>query len=245
MAEATGADVRRSVADAIIGARREGRLLSVDAGRGLPDADAYAVQDVVNAALGDGQTRVGWKLGYTSEPMRQQMGVSEPNLGPLFAPMLLADGAVISSGVVHPRAEPEIAAVIGADGEVSEWRAAIEVVDSVWDGYRFTWALNTADGSSAAFVVLGDRLPDDGLARLPVSLARNGRMDQHGWGRNAMGDPAKAVAWLVDRLDERGESLREGDVVITGGLTVAVPLEPGDVVEAAFGSVGVRVRRAG
>jgi len=232
------------VADAIVGARREGRLLPREAGRGLPDADAYAVQDLVHAALRGGQARAGWKLGYTSEPMRRQMGVAEPNLGPLVAPMLLADGAVVDSGVVQPRAEPEIAAVIGADGGVTEWRAAIEVVDSVWEGYRFDWALNTADGSSAAFVVVGDRLPDEGLARLPVSLARNGRIEQHGWGRNAMGDPATAVAWLVARLAERGDGLHEGDVVITGGLTAAVPLEPGDVVEAAIGPVGVRVSRA-
>ena len=245
MVEATASDVRRYMADAIIAARREGRLLQPpEVGRGLPAADAYAVQDIVNGALREGQPRVGWKLGYTSEPMRRQMGVAEPNLGPLFASMLLTDGAIVDSGVLQPKAEPEIAAVIGPDGRVLEWRAAIEIVDSVWEGYRFDWALNTADGSSAALVVLGDRIADSDLARLAVSLARNGRIDQHGWGRNAMGDPAAAIAWLVDRLDERGDRLREGDVVITGGLTAAVPFEPGDLIEAAIGSAGVRVRRA-
>jgi hypothetical protein len=245
MADELPADVRRSVADAIISARSEGRLLPRDAGRNLPDRDAYAVQDVVNAAVRKGQARAGWKLGYTSEPMRKQMGIDQPNLGPLFASMILENDAVVDSGVVQPRAEPEIAAVIGPDGAVATWRAAIEVVDSVWLDYQFDWALNTADGSSAAFVVLGDELPADDLPRLPVSLARNGSFDQHGWGRNAMGDPAEAVRWLVDRLAERGECLREGDVVITGGLTVAVPFEPGDVIEASIGNAAVRTRRAG
>jgi 2-keto-4-pentenoate hydratase len=59
-----------------------------------------------------------------------------------------------------------------------------------------------------------------------------------------MGGPFNALAWLADRLIERGESLRAGDVVITGGLTRAVPLEPGDVVVALIGAVAVTVHGA-
>ncbi|MEI6372565.1 MAG: fumarylacetoacetate hydrolase family protein [Actinomycetes bacterium] len=244
MAEETNADVRRAVAESIVLARREGRLLSPDAGRRLPVADAYAVQDVVVAQLRQGEERVGWKLGYTSDAMRRQMGIDEPNLGPLFESMMLSNDAVVSAGVVQPKAEPEIAAIIGPEGQVLQWRAAIEVVDSVWEGYAFDWALNTADGSSAALVVLGDVVSADGLARLPVSLARNGSIVQHGWSRNAMGDPAVALTWLSERLAERGDQLREGDVVITGGLTAAVAFEPGDVIEAAVGNALVRVSRS-
>ncbi len=243
MAEETNVDVRRAVAESIVQARREGRLLSPEEGRRLPVVDAYAVQDVVIAQLRQGEVRAGWKLGYTSDAMRRQMGIDEPNLGPLFESMMLTNDAVVSSGVVQPKAEPEIAAIIGSDGQVVEWRAAIEVVDSVWEGYAFDWALNTADGSSAALVVLGEALSADGLARLPVSLARNGSIEQHGWGRNAMGDPAAALQWLIERLAERGDQLCEGDVVITGGLTAAVAFESGDVIEAAIGNASVRVSR--
>ena len=59
-----------------------------------------------------------------------------------------------------------------------------------------------------------------------------------------MGDPLVALAWLSDRLIERGEQLRAGDVVITGGLTRAVPLEPGDVVVALIGAVAVTAHGA-
>jgi hypothetical protein len=37
--------------------------------------------------------------------------------------------------------------------------ACLEIVDSVWSGYRFTLEDNTADGSSAAWVVVGPPLP--------------------------------------------------------------------------------------
>jgi len=101
--------------------------------------------------------------------MRQQMGVTAPNYGPLLDDMLLRDGAVVA-GFLHPRVEPEIAVVLARDlsgaglsldevaRAVGEVRACLEVVDSIWLDYRFTAAQNTADGSSAAGVVLGQVL---------------------------------------------------------------------------------------
>lgn len=246
-------DAANVLATNIVAARRDGRLITAPIDHGLDADTAYIAQNVVTQArLDRGEVLAGWKLGYTSAAMREQMGIAEPNLGPLTDAMLLDDNAVIAAGVVQPKAEPELAAVFAADlmpgddprSAAVSWRAALEVVDSVWEGYRFDWALNTADGSSAAFVVLGPEVPAEGLARLPVSLARNGVAEQHGWGRNAMGDPWVALEWLRDRLAERGTMLHSGDVVITGGLTAAVPLERGDEVQALIGSTAVSVRRA-
>ncbi len=239
--------------------RSFGRLLPAPGDHGLSAAAAYRVQArVLGRRLEDGGGRGGWKLGYTSAAMRAQMGVQEPNFGPLSRGMLLPNGATIDEGVTQPRVEPELAAVIGADvpptaslpqvrAAVAEWRLALEVVDSVWTGYRFDWALNTADGSSAAYVVLGDPVTSTDLGDVEVVLAVNGREAGRGSGSAAMGDPAVALAWLVSRLAEGGEQLRAGDVVITGGLTAAVPFAPGDRVEATATGVpraSVRAERA-
>jgi 2-keto-4-pentenoate hydratase len=51
-----------------------------------------------------------------------------------------------------------------------------------------------------------------------------------------MGHPLRALEWLVSALGDDGDALRPGDVVITGGLTAAVPVEPGDSVAAVFGT---------
>jgi len=249
------------LASRIATARSRRAVLPAPLDHRLTPAGAYRAQGLVLAErLARGGGRGGWKLGYTSQVMREQMGIAEPNFGPLARGMILADGAVVASGVTQPRVEPEIAAVLGADvppdasldevrGAVAEWRIALEVVDSVWQDYRFDWSLNTADGSSAAFVVLGDRLVlDDPEADLPavrVVLARNGEEAGRGAASAAMGDPVAALAWLVGQLAASGDQVKEGDVVITGGLTPAVPLGPGDRVEAwVDGAEPVRVSAA-
>jgi 2-keto-4-pentenoate hydratase len=228
-------------------AHRDRHLLDVPADD-LDLPTAYAVQRRLTARrTGRGARRVGWKLGYTSAVMREQMGVDSPNLGPLLDTMVLGPGDAVPSALVQPRVEPEIGIVVDADGRPAGARAVLEVVDSVWRDYRFTLATNTADGSSAAGVVVGDALDGD-LAAMPVELWRtpargNPVREATGSGEAAMGHPHRALAWLRDELAARGEALRAGDLVITGGLTRAIPLAPGDVVEARFPGAPVRVRR--
>jgi 2-keto-4-pentenoate hydratase len=242
-------------------ARRSGRTLTArSASRPLSLADAYRVQARLTAArLADGERRIGWKLGYTSRAMREQMGVDAPNFGPLTDVMLLPDGGRVPACALQPRVEPELAVVLGetasqlasslaslaaradpaglgdaglddaalelAAGAVSTVRAALEVVDSVWTGYRFRLEDNTADGSSAAWFVLGPPLPSDGLPDVAVELSSASSAVLTGSGADADGHPLRGLAWLALRLAERDERFHPGDVVITGGLTRAVPLD--------------------
>lgn len=245
----SGALDHAAAARALRSARREGRTLEVllSADPGLSLADAYRIQDQVTALrLAAGERRAGWKLGYTSAVMRAQMGIEAPNFGPLTDAMLLGSPAVLPAGALQPRIEPEIGLRLGrrltAPCSVSDVLAAcdaalacLEVVDSVWTGYRFTLEDNTADGSSAAWVVVGPSLPLDGLASLPVALAVDGQVVERGAGAAASGHPAAGVVWLAEQLAARGQALEPGDLVITGGLTSARPLEPGHRIGASFG----------
>lgn len=208
--------------------------------------DAYGIQSHVTAhRLARGERIVGWKLGYTSAAMRDQMGVAEANLGPLTDAMLLADGADVGDRFTQPRVEPEVALRFGAAvapgatradvlGAVAAAHAALEVVDRVWTGYRFRIEDNTADGSSAAGVVIGPEIPRDRIADVEVRLAVDGREAGFGCGRDASGHPADGVVWLVARLAERGLALAPDDIVITGGLTAAAALDPGARITATF-----------
>lgn len=242
-------DSTEVLAGRIRDARTDGRLLQAPVRHALTRNDAYRVQSLVMAPrMSAAGGRAGWKLGYTSSVMREQMGIDDPNYGPLAGSMLLDSGAVLNAGVTQPRVEPEIAAVLARDVPsdatleqvrscVGEWRIALEVVDSVWEGYQFDWFLNTADGSSAAFVVLGDAIAAGShLAEVEVDLHVNGTPVASGRADAAMGDPAMALLWLNEQLVRENECLRAGDTVITGGLTAAVPLGPEDVV-SAFASV--------
>src|SRR5205814_9347953 len=105
-----------AAARALVSARRAGRTLDVllSSEAGLSLADAYRVQGQVTARrLASGERRTGWKLGYTSAVMRAQMGIDAPNFGPLTDAMLLDSPAVLPTGALQPRIEPEIGLRLG------------------------------------------------------------------------------------------------------------------------------------
>jgi 2-keto-4-pentenoate hydratase len=238
-----------AVAAALYSARQAGSTLDelLSAQLGLSVEDAYRVQDQMTALrLASGERIIGWKLGYTSAAMRAQMGVASPNFGPLMDVMILDSPAVIPAGALQPRVEPEVGLRLGrrlsapfsVEAVLDACDAAfacLEIVDSVWSGYRFKLEDNTADGSSAAWVAVGSELPLTGLESLPVTLLADGEAVESGTGEAASGHPAAGVVWLAEQLAARGRWLEAGDLVITGGLTKAPALEPGRCISASFG----------
>jgi 2-keto-4-pentenoate hydratase len=226
--------------------RRAGQPLS-DTHPDLTEADAYAIQAALLRLKGG--TRAGYKLGFTSAAMREQMGVDHPNSGVLLACMRLDDARLPAGTLIQPRVEPEIAIQLGRDlsgaavtpEQVAAATAAvlpaIEVVDSRYRDYRFKSVDNLADNSSAARYVLGAprALADLGdLGQVAVRLEIDGVPVDEGQGDAALGSPLLAVAWLVTHLNQFGEGLRAGEVVLTGGLTRAHALPAGHTVRAQF-----------
>jgi 2-oxo-3-hexenedioate decarboxylase len=53
-----------------------------------------------------------------------------------------------------------------------------------------------------------------------------------------MGHPAASVAWLANQLGERGEVLRAGWIIFSGGLTAPIPLTADSVISAEFDGLG-------
>jgi len=221
---------------------------------------AYEVQRlVVGKRVARGAHLVGAKLGLTSAAKQRQMQVSDPLYGRLTSDMVLDPSQPVDlDRFIHVRAEPEIGFVIGdviaAPATIAgvlaatdSVFAAIELIDSRYDGFRFRLPDVIADNASSAGVLVGSvaRRPSDvgDLRLLGVVVRRNGVVAATAAGAAALGHPAQAVAWLVDRLATRGESLEPGSVVLSGGLTDALPLERGTVVSVEIEGLGtVEVR---
>lgn len=224
-------------------------------------ADSYAVQQAYVDLLleGTGGKVVGYKLGLTSEPMQEMMGVHEPDYGPVLSHMVFDDGSAIDlSAYIQPRVEAEIALVLGRElkgpgvttleaGRAVEGAvAAIEMVDSRIVDWKIRLADTISDLASSAATILGSRLvPLDGIDPRLVGMVvrRNGEVVDTGAGAAALGNPLKAVAWLANTLAPFQVALEPGWFIMTGSLHRAFPVEPGDVVRAEFdrlGPVGVR-----
>ena len=220
------------------------------------DVDAaYAVQ-AINTGFWQaaGRRVVGRKVGLTAKAVQQQLGVDQPDFGVLFADMELGEGETLAfSRVIQPKAEAEIALILGADldGEdisradveaaTAEVVAAIEIVDSRIADWKISFADTVADNGSSALFVLGrERRPLAGLDlwTCGMVLEVNGAVVSLGAGAACLGHPLNAATWLARTLAARGEPLRKGDVVLTGALGPMVAIQPGDSVRATIGGLG-------
>jgi 2-oxo-3-hexenedioate decarboxylase len=247
----------RELAARLFEAAREGRTTPplTDDHPDLTAAEAYAIQDALLALREEaGERIVGAKLGLTSRAKQRDMGIDEPISGWLTDAMALDPGAVLEvSTMVQPRAEPEVAFVLSEDLSgrhvtathvlaATRWVVpAIEVLDSRYPDYRFGLPDVIADDASAGRFLLGGAVarPEGiDLRLVGCVFERNGEVLATAAGAAALGHPAAAVAWLVRSLAARGRGLSAGQIVLSGGLTSAVPVGPGDVVTARFDRLG-------
>jgi 2-keto-4-pentenoate hydratase len=216
---------------------------------------AYALQSINTRFWVDsGRSIVGRKIGLTAEAVQRQLGVSRPDFGVLFDDMKIANRGVLdAAAVIQPKVEAEVAIMLGRDLDLATATpedvmaaadhavAAIEIVDSRIADWKITFADTVADNGSSAYFVLGDApkpLKGLDLRTCGMALEINGRVASLGAGVACLGNPLIAAAWLARTLAERGESLKAGDVILTGALGPMVALTPGDLVEAAIGGLG-------
>jgi 2-oxo-3-hexenedioate decarboxylase len=220
----------------------------------LPLADAYRIQDLLLERHTDaGERLVGRKMGLTSRPKMQQMGVHEPIHGFLTSGMQIADGGEIPlRGRIHPRIEPEIAFVIGRELRgrptlaqalacVDGVCAALEIIDSRYENFEFQLPDVVADnGSSSGFVIGGTlRKPTAlDLANLGILVEVDGKPQLFGSSASILGHPGRSLVALAALLDETGRSLAPGSVVLAGAATAAIPLAAGQWIRATFQSLG-------
>ena len=72
-------------------------------------------------------------------------------------------------------------------------------------------------------------------------MEKNGEIVTMGASAAVLGHPAEAIAMLVNILAELGESLPAGSFVMSGGITEAIPVKPGDNVDRPLPGAGQRV----
>ena len=242
----------REAAAALLGTVSERAPLSED-WPGLDVDTAYAIQDeALRLRRARGETLIGLKLGLTSRAKQQRMGIDSPLLAWLTDAMVLPAGVPVPS-LIHPRAEPELVFVLGrslagpgvtaatALAAVDRVYGGIEVIDSRYADYRFTLPDAVADNGSSAYFSVGPvGLPPSSLdLSLEAALLEvDGQIVDTATGAAVQGHPAEALALAANALGARGLALEPGWLVLTGGMTDAVPVRPGSRVAAHFSHLG-------
>ena len=99
-----------------------------------------------------------------------------------------------------------------------------------------------ADNTSAGRFLLGPNqlAPSaiDDIRLLGCVLRLNGGVAATAAGAAVMGHPAASVAWLANQLGERGEVLKAGWIIFSGGLTAPIALTADNVISAEFDGLG-------
>lgn len=167
--------------------------------------------------------------------------------------MRIADGDEVDlSRFIHPKAEPEVAYRLCRDVDLDDpltdiescvdaVAPAIEIIDSRYRDFRFTYTDVVADNTSAAGYAIGPWRPLESVANRAVRL-RTAAADSVGSTAAILGDPVRALHALLDMCRRRRIPLKAGQVVLAGAATAAVRLMPGvtECEVAGLGSVAVK-----
>lgn len=217
--------------------------------------DAYAIQlHMVNRRVLAGETVVGKKIGVTSKPIQDFLGVYEPDFGQLTSGMIRteADGVDLNQ-LIQPKAEAELAFVLARDlvgpgitaTDVLRATAYVspcfEIVDSRIRDWKLKIQDTVADNASCGVYLLGDVKGDP--RKLDITMAgmvlrKNGELFSTGVGAAVQGSPVNAVVWLANTLGRLGLPFRAGEVILSGSQSALVPVTNGDELVCAIGGLG-------
>lgn len=228
---------------------------------GMTMDDAYTVQNAfVQIKKDGGAVQRGWKIGLTSKAMRDALKIDIPDSGVLFDDMFFDNGATVPADrFIQPRIEAEIAFILRDDLEgpnVTVWDAmaatdyilpAIEILDTrVVRQDPETGALRKvtdtiADNAANAGIALGGRpvrIDEVDMRWIGAIVSRNAQVEETGLGAGVLDQPAQAIAWLANRLASYGDTLRAGDVVLSGSFVRPVECPSASTLVADFGDFG-------
>ena len=196
--------------------------------------------DERRARIAAGEMPLGWKVGFGAEPAMERFGITMPLVGYMMRKSLIDNGSTVSvAGWTQPVAEPEIAVHMGKDlpggadrastiAAIAALGPAIELADLnpppadvevVLTGNIFHRGviLGTPDASRA-----GAKL-DGIVGHVFRRGALSARQDDP---QQATGELVAIVTHVAGTLAAYGETLRAGDVIITGSIVPPPLIEP-------------------
>ena len=230
-------------------ARTPGELLSRPVDLTIPQS--YELQGEI-ARLRDerGEKIIGYKIGCTSKPIQEQLGVSEPIFGRIFDTGCFRSGVRLSyARYANLAVEGEMALrlskdLAGPSPTEEECLDAIAVVFPVIELHHYILRetrspgpeLIASNGMHAGFV-LAEESPRSGPSNRVHSLCIriNGVRVGAAEDTETFASASESLRWLAGRLAARGLGLREGQIILPGSPMPLFPVSAGSkiVVEAS------------
>lgn len=218
-------------------------------------AGAYAIQAAYVKRMHVTHGRWGgYKIGLTSTRMQKMCGIDHPVAGIVFEKRLHQSGVRLAlSSLVHLGIEFECCARLGQSltprdkpyemDEITEAVDAIcpafEVIDDRNAAYPLDLLSLVADNAWNEGNVLGKfRTSWPDLANTRSTLECNGKVIDQGHGRDVLGHPFEPLRWLANHLRAQGETLRAGEIVLTGSWVTTRFPKAGEYYRYTIDGVG-------
>lgn len=241
--------------DALRGGHTIAPLTDRESGIEIEDAYHISLRMLNRRVEDDGEKVVGKKIGVTSKPVQDMLGVFQPDFGFLTDSMAYPNGAEIpvEGNLIAPRAEGEIAFRLKKDlvgpgvteADVLDATETIipcfEIVDSRIEDWKIKIQDTVADNASCGVYVLSEHEVDPrdfDLPNLKMTIHKNGEFHSEGLGSAVQGNPLTAVAWLANTLGEFGIPFKAGEVILSGSLAPLIPVVAGDEMSLEIEGIG-------
>lgn len=214
-------------------------------------AEGVAAQRAL-AQLADSAAPAGFKIGATTARMQDYLGLDGPAAGFMPRAGLHGSGSTLAyAPFFNPGVECELAVHLVRDlppgpcspdqaaAAVDVVMAAIEIVENRYaDLKAFGTPALVADQVFHAAAILGTPVPlSDAphLGDIAGELTVNGVVAGNGLGRELLGHPMEALAWLAGSAEAAAfGGLRAGQVVMLGSVCPPVWLTGPATIEVAF-----------
>lgn len=215
--------------------------------------DAYNIQLINHKKeLEKGKIVTGKKIGLTSLGMQKAIGVDQPDFGFLYNDMEVKDNYINTSKILQPKVEGELVFVLKEDigKDVTYERIieatdyvtpAVEIVASRIKNWKVTIVDTIADNASCGQYMVSDIKIDPrktDLKNIEMTMYKNNKFVNKGFGSEVQGDPVNAVIWLAKTLGKYGVEFNKGDIILSGAITGAVSAIKGDKFICDYGEFG-------
>jgi len=220
--------------------------------------EAYNIQWAVHDWFrAKGESYEGWKVGVTSTTMQAYMKMDTPSLGRVRRKLVARNHADLDrSQYCAPGIELEIVVRLAQDieprdepwtrqeleGCIAALMPGFEVVDDRYDGILDIPAITlVADDFCNAGCVLGDEVTDWqslDLEAIEGTMVVNGADVSVGHGRDVLGHPLEALAYVANHLGRHGKTLKAGEIVMLGSLVKTAWLDAGDSATGEIKGLG-------
>ncbi|MGI9474542.1 MAG: 2-keto-4-pentenoate hydratase [Rubripirellula sp.] len=232
-------------------ARQPGSIFAE--GAELTLEQGYAVQTAVTELrMRRGEQVIGYKVGCTSDKIRTQLGIQHCVSGRLFSSEQHPSGAVLKRSTFARLAiEGELAVelsrsptvndldAVGVPACVSRVFPVIELHHLVMHGLRPTAGELVANNALQAGVVTSQ----GGMSAAPrateLKIFIDDRLVDQCAGKVIVQTIQSSLRWLHGIMQDRGETLRRGQIILTGSVPSLIPIDQNCCVRVDAASLGV------